>query len=209
MRKRFKALIIGAIVVGLMVTGTVPALAIARAADSAGELSPLGNAVVKANIGVVEAFEGIEDFEDIPIALPEGIITILGRFRGVWGVGNDITAEPHGTLRGVYGTVEKPDGTTFGFFGGRWQSNDGTGNGYLVGRYAHGHFRGVWRCPEAGIGGPLKGRIVPATNSNDATVHHFVGKWSTWNGQPRGYLKGIWAPLVFPQPVEKQPLPLS
>ncbi|OGO05203.1 MAG: hypothetical protein A2Y91_07385 [Chloroflexi bacterium RBG_13_54_8] len=150
-------------------------------------------AELAAELEVADAVADLEESGDKEIKLLE--VTLGGGFLGVWGTDNVQAAEPVGKLAGVYGTVERADGTKFAFFRGIWISNDGSMFGYLKGRYADGQFKGTWGCPETGAGGSVEGTYTIAGIDN-ATAGDFTGIWTTRDGQQKGYLKGTWSPVV-------------
>ena len=148
-----------------------------------------------------EELEALDKLDLVPIDTPGQKVSITGGFKGVWVTENTVTDEIPGKVAGIYGIVNYDDGTSYGFFGGTWKNASGKMAGYLKGRYEGGQFRGIWRCLETGMWGPVIGRYTPdPTATADAMCYLFVGKWATLDGQLKGYLKGTWAPLALVKP---------
>ena len=192
-----KILITAILAAALLAGGTVSALAGSGAGNTTGGDSPLDFAEIEAMVGEMEE---IEDFELMPEPVDGRTASIDGGFRGVWGADNDTVDRPPGVLGGIYGKVQKPDGTGYGYFGGLWKNRNGETGGYMQGRYANGYFWGVWRCMETGAGGILGGTYEPGPDASNDVPRSFVGKWITKDGQQTGYLRGTWSPAVNSQP---------
>jgi len=144
-----------------------------------------------------EELETLDKLDLMPEEAAGRKVHIEGGFKGIWVTDSNATDNCPGNVAGIYGTVKNEDGTSYGFFSGLWRNETGKMGGYLKGKYRDGEFRGIWRCLETGVWGPVKGRYSPAPDATAADMHHvFFGKWATWDGQLRGHLKGRWAPLA-------------
>ena len=189
-----KVLVIGLLAVGLIAGLAVPVMAGTPAKGAENAISCLESDALAACPEVMAAVA--EEFEEAP-----GIkFTLEGGFRGVWGSDDATFPGPAGKLAGVYGKVEKPDGTVFGFFRGMWIADNGVLGGYLKGVCVDGRFRGVWHCLETGMSGKVRGTYL-CNDVASVAEGHFAGGWTTNDGQRTGYLKGTWSPLVA---VERQ-----
>lgn len=188
-----RVLITAVIAVALLAGGTVSALADTGGGNASESVPPVDITDLEA---MADELEGIEEFELEPAPLPGRDVSIDGGFRGVCGSDNKPDEEAAGLVAGIYGTVDEPDGTGYGFFGGVWRNHNGELGGYLQGRYANGYFWGTWRCLETGTGGFVGGTYTPDPNAVNDLVNRFTGIWITGDGQHTGYLKGTWAPVV-------------
>jgi len=192
-----KVITIFIVTVALVAGGTIAAVADTAPGNTTPDELPLDIADIEA---MVAELGDTEDFEIVPAPLPGRSVSIDGGFRGVWCGDNAATDECPGILSGIYGKVEEPDGTGYGYFGGIWNTGNGEVGGYMQGRYADGYFWGTWRCLETGAGGILGGIYAPAPDASNDVPHHFIGLWITGDGQQTGYLKGTWSPAVQSQP---------
>lgn len=151
-----------------------------------------------------DELEELDKLEMVPFDTDNSKVSITGGFKGAWITDTSPAEERPGKVVGIYGTVQNDDGTGYGFFSGTWQNASGRMAGYLKGRYEDGQFRGIWRCLETGMWGPVIGRYSPDPDTTaDEMCFLFIGKWATRDGQLRGSLKGTWSPLVMVRPIGK------
>ncbi|UCC59298.1 MAG: hypothetical protein JSW38_03705 [Dehalococcoidia bacterium] len=192
-----RILITAVLTIALLAGGTLSALA-SNGDGNESESIPMMD--ISELESLVAEMEGIEEFELEPAPLPGRTVSIDGGFRGVWGSDNTPDVKATGVVAGIYGRVDEPDGTGYGFFGGVWSDRNGGLGGYLQGRYADGYFWGTWRCLETGEGGLVGGTYSPDPGAASELVNRFRGIWVTSDGQHTGYLKGTWAPVAQSQP---------
>lgn len=178
----------------LLVGGVVPAYASEENEDSSLIIEDIDS----------DELEELDKLEMVPVDTDNRKVNITGGFKGDWITDNSLTDERPGKVVGIYGTVYNDDGTGYGFFSGTWQNASGRMTGYLKGKYENGQFRGIWRCLETGMWGPVIGRYSPDPDTTAAEMCClFIGKWATRDGQLRGSLKGTWSPLVLVRPIGK------
>lgn len=186
---KWKLLLVGLLVVGLLAGGTASALS----ANTAESLTPLTESEVEELVDELEAVDGMDI---LPAPMEGRTVKITGGFRGVWGIGEDETADPLGWLVGIYGTVVEPDGTSYGFLGGIYMQKGERIGGLLVGKYADGAFWGTWHSFASETSGQFGGTYTAETEDVEAIVNRFVGKWEISDGETSGYMKGTWAQRV-------------
>jgi hypothetical protein len=152
------------------------------------------SSLIPENIDIAEL--EVDRMELVPSDTSDRKVKLNGGFKGAWITENSLTDEPAGKVVGIYGYFEPDDGNGYGFFSGLWKNASGRMGGYLKGKYRDGIFSGIWRCLETGAWGPVKGRYYPAPDTEVDAIHYiFDGKWTTTDGQIKGYLKGTWSPL--------------
>lgn len=185
---KWKFLLAGLLVVGLLAGGTASALTESTAQSIS------GLAAISAEEAVDE-LDGIAETEIIPVTEPGDRVTIDGGFRGVWGV-DPKAEEPLGHIVGLYGTVTRADGTTYGFMGGVYTNKNGKLGGFLTGKYADGTFRGNWHSATSEASGLYGNTYDVNTEDVEAVVNSFVGEWQTSDGERAGYMKGRYSAVV-------------
>ncbi len=192
--KKFYLLLTSVLALCLLVAGVVPVYA-----SEVDEDTPL----LTEDIDSAE-LEELDKLEMVPLDTKNCKVTINGGFKGEWVTDTSITDERPGKVVGIYGTVNYNNGTGYGFFSGIWKNASGRMAGYLKGKYKDGQFRGIWRCLETGMWGPVIGRYSPAPYTTaEEMCCIFFGKWATRDGQLRGTLKGTWSPLTQVRPIGK------
>jgi hypothetical protein len=125
-------------------------------------------------------------------------MSINGGFRGVWEEIYEVDqlTEYLGRLVGLYGTVTRADGTTYGFMGGVYTKGSGKLGGFLFGKYADGAFWGNWQSATGEANGQFGGTYDVNTDDVDAILRSFEGKWKTSDGSRNGCIKGTYSAKV-------------
>ncbi|MFC1951088.1 hypothetical protein ACFLXN_01600 [Chloroflexota bacterium] len=194
MKRKFKFLLAGVLVLGLLVAGTASALAAGPAAESITGLAETNEMSAEELGALVEELEAAEDIDIVPAPEEGAEVAILGGFHGKWGVSE--AEDPMGWLAGIYGSVSFEDGSGYGFVGGVWKIHGEKVGGYIIGKYAAGAFWAIYRNYAGENGGMLGGTYAVVEEDVEAMVNRFEGKWMSNDGEREGYLKGTWAQKV-------------
>jgi len=193
MKMKWKMLLLSLLAIGLLAGGSTAVFARSAAQP---DLEPLTASLEEA-IGDLQISDGSEI---LPELTPGEKLSIDGGFRGVWGVWEedetDQSMEYPGKVAGLYGSITRADGTSYGFVGGVYTQRSGKLGGFLFGRYADGFFWGRWHSATGEANGQLKGTYDVNTDAVDAILKGFRGEWQTSDGSRTGYIKGTYSPKV-------------
>lgn len=190
----WKMLLLGLLTIGLLAGGSIAVFAQSAAQPS---VEPAASVFEQ----VADELENSNETEIIPeVALGEKLF-INGGFRGIWGVWGeecvlDQCTEYPGQIAGLYGSVTRVNGTTYGFIGGVYTQKSGKLGGFLFGKYTDGFFWGRWHSATSDINGQFKITYDVNTNDVDAILNSFEGRWRTSDGNRNGYIKGRYSAKV-------------
>jgi hypothetical protein len=118
---------------------------------------------------------------EVVVAFETGPLTIHFSLEQLMSLDTVITVDDHGNAVMFHGTLVEPGACPRGFLGGQWTSNEeGTG----------GEFKGRWISDNGHLNGYLMGRY----GMNSAGRRVFFGKFIAENGSFEGRIRGVWHP---------------